>query len=138
MAKFSDIVMAYDFVSTGDPYDHYAYISRSTGDTFWRSDSAGESDVPDDVHENPDYVEIPHAYDLDLGKELVWRFVDHEIPALGNKVRDIFSRRGAWGRYKSFLDNLGMLDAWYKFEDSETNKALRDWCEAKGISLEQE
>ena len=82
-------------------------------------------------------MEIPHKYDLDLGKELVWEFVDRQIPGLKNRVQGIFSRRGAYGRYKAFLADLDLLDAWHRFEDERTREALLGWCRDQGISIDE-
>ncbi len=42
-------------------------------------------------------------------------------------VKDRFSCRGAYGRYKALLDRKGPLQAWYRFEAGETRAALRKW-----------
>lgn len=134
--KFADLELAFEFHNDGDPYDHVAYISRSTGQTYIRSEMGGLDELPEDVEENDEYVEIPHKYDLDLGKELVWEFVDRQIPGLKNRVQGIFSRRGAYGRYKAFLADLDLLDAWYRFEGERTREVLLEWAREKGISID--
>ena len=134
--KFADLELAFEFHNDGDPYDHVMYISRSTGRTYIRSEMGGVDELPEDVEENDDYVEIPHKYDLDLGKELVWEFVDRQIPGLKNKVQGIFSRRGAYGRYKAFLADLELLDAWHRFEDDRTREALLEWCKDQGVPID--
>ena len=135
--KYADLEFEFNSVSSGDPYDHTVYISRSTGQTYFRSDMADVDELPDDVEENDDYVEIPHKHDLDLGKNLVWEFVDLQIPGLKNKVQGIFSRRGAYSRYKAFLADLDLLDAWHRFEDERRKEALLTWCKDAGISIEE-
>ena len=135
--KYADLEFEFNSVSSGDPYDHTVYISRSTGQTYFRSDMADVDELPDDVEENDDYVEIPHKHDLDLGKNLVWEFVDLQIPGLKNKVQGIFSRRGAYSRYKAFLADLELLDAWHRLEDERRKEALLTWCKDAGISIEE-
>ena len=51
------------------------------------------------------------------------------------KTRNIFARRGAYGRFKDLLDSRGMLEKWYAFEASATENALRAWCEDVGLQL---
>ena len=135
--KYADLEFEFNNVSSGDPYDHTVYVSRSTGQTYFRSEMADVDELPDDVEENDDYVEIPHKHDLDLGKKLVWEFVDLQIPGLKNKVQGIFSRRGAYSRYKAFLADLKLLDAWHRFEDERRKEALLSWCKDAGISIEE-
>ena len=134
--KYADLEFEFNSVSSGDPYDHTVYVSRSTGQTYFRSDMADVDELPDDVEENDDYVEIPHKHDLDLGKKLVWEFVDLQIPGLKNKVQGIFSRRGAYSRYKAFLADLELLDAWFRFENERTREALLEWCRDEGIPID--
>jgi hypothetical protein len=135
--KYADLEFAFDYLNVGDPYDKAVYISRSTGEIYYSSDMADIDELPEDVEENDDYVELPNKYDLDLGKQLVWDFVDREIPRLKPKVKKIFSRRGAYSRYKSFLAELELLDAWYRFEAERTKKVLLEWCESEGIPIEE-
>ena len=134
--KYDDLELVFELISSGDPHGKEAYVSRSTGRTYVRSDMAGVDEVPHDVLENDDYVEIPNKFDLDLGQKLVWEFVDLEIPGLKNKVQAIFSRRGAYSRYKEFLADLELLDAWHRFEDQRTKEALLEWCRDKGVPIE--
>lgn len=71
-----------------------------------------------------DYLHLPDKFDLDLGQRLVWRFVEIEIPGLEQKVRETFSRRGAYRRWKDFLDRNGLLDKWHTLENESTRAAL--------------
>lgn len=134
--KFSEIELAFEFVSAAGQFEHTAYVSKSTGTTYWQSDAAGLDDLPEDLNASDDYVEIPHKNDLDLGKDLIFRFVAQEIPGLHEKVRGIFSRRGAYRRYKDFLADLGLLDAWYSFEAEKTREARLTWCRDHDIQIE--
>ncbi len=137
--KYSDIELAFEFVSSHPQYEASAFVSRTTGETYWVSDDLGDDEeLPEDLDENDDYVEIPHKHDLDLGQELVWRFVNREIPGLGSKVREIFGRRGAYRRFKDFLAGLNLLETWYQFENDATERALREWCKDEGLELDDE
>jgi len=53
---------------------------------------------------------------------LVWRFVGEEIPGLEPKIREIFSRRGAYRRWKNFLEGNDLLDKWHTFENEATRR----------------
>jgi hypothetical protein len=135
--KFSEIEMAFNFVSSEQPEFHSAIVSKSTGETYYHTELGDNFDeFPEEAYESEDYIEIPHKNDLDLGQRLVWRFVEKEIPGLEPKVRGFFSRRGAYARYKTFLEEIGLLEKWYEFESSETQKALRAWCEENEIETD--
>jgi hypothetical protein len=93
-------------------------------------------ELPEDIYENDDYIEIPHKNDLGLGQHLVWHFVEKEIPGLVDKVRSFFSRKGAYSKYKAFLEEIGLLDKWYEFEDARAKEALLQWCKDNGIEID--
>lgn len=134
--KYSDVEEAFDFVSSGTPYTHNAYISRSTGEIFWESELMDEEEqLPEDLGDPDRYVYVPHKNELDLGRRLVMRFVAQELPDDYGEVADMFSRAGAYSRYKALLGRRGKLEAWYKYEGEETRAALMEWGEEEGIEL---
>ena len=133
--KFEDIEMAYDFVS-GSPYgEHSAVLRKDTGKILWSSEMAGLDEISEEDWESDDSVGIPHKNDLDLGKRLVFDFVRANLPDDYDHVRRIFSRRGAYGRFKDFLESKELLQSWYDFEAEQQTRALRQWCEDNGIEL---
>jgi len=135
--KYSDIELAYEFVSAEKPFMHTAILSKSEGKIYYHSEMGDNfEEMPENIYGNDDYIEVPHKNDLDLGKRLVWRFVEKEIPGLKDKIRGFFSRKGAYSRYKAFLEQIGLLETWYEFESSETQKALREWCEENEIEID--
>ena len=134
--KYSDIEDAFMFVSMSSPYEHEAYLDKETGETFYVSDMGDLNELPDDLEGNDTYISIPHKNDLNLGRDLVFDFVSENFPDEFGKVREIFSRKGAYARYKDFLEAKGKLDAWYEFENKATEKAIRAWIKENGIELE--
>ena len=57
------------------------------------------------------------------------------LPRDFDAIRGIFSKRGAYGKFKDLLARRDALDRWYDFEAKATERALRDWCEANEIAL---
>ena len=135
--KYDDLSLAFDFVSSGAPMEHRAFLSLETGKVYWISElnPVDEEDVPDDLDTSGRYLEIPHKNDLDLGQQLAMRFVKERLPAQYNRVAGIFRSRGAYRRFKELLAVEGCLDQWYAFETEATEQALREWCEEHDIQL---
>ena len=134
--KFADLVMAFDFVSSAGMFECNAYISRNTGEIYWVSDAIDDGeDLPEDLDNPKRYIEIPHKNELDLGRTLVLRFVRGELPTLYDDVEEIFRHKGAYSRYKTLLEREGRLEEWYRYEEAETDAALRKWSEEEGIDL---
>jgi hypothetical protein len=132
---FDDLRNAFEFVSAGQKFEHEACICTNTGSIYYASLMSGLNEFPDDVDESDDYIGVPHKNDLDLGRNLVFAFVDEHLPNQSNAVRDIFRSKGAYRRFRDMLESRGILDKWYAFEASATEAALRAWCEEVGIQL---
>ena len=74
--KFSDIELAFDFVNSAPMTANVAVICKETGEIFYKSDYGDEDEIPEEVYDREDCIEIPHKNDLDLGRNLVFEFVD--------------------------------------------------------------
>lgn len=134
--KLSDLMMAFEFVSAAAPFESSAYISRRTGEIYWVSDLIDEEeDLPEDLEDPEQYIEIPHKNELDLGRRLVLGFLRRSLPDSYDEVEDIFRSKGAYSRYKALLERTGKLEEWYRYEEVETDAALRQWSEEEGIDL---
>jgi hypothetical protein len=137
--KYEDLSLAFDFVSSGAPMEHHAYISMDTGKIYWVSDlSPTEEELPDDFEESDRYLEIPHKNDLELGQSLALRFAELELPGAYDRVAAFFGHRGAYRRFKDYLAEAGYLEKWYAFEAEQVDQALKAWCEANQITIAAE
>lgn len=131
----SEIEDAFLFVAMSSYGDHTAYISKKTGEIYYSSASGDYDDLPDDDDELADCVEIPHKNDLDLGKDLVFQFVSEHIPAAIARIEKIFSKKGAYSRYKAFLEQEDLLGQWYEYENRRQSEALKQWCKDNNIDI---
>src|SRR5438067_9340534 len=126
--SFSDLQLAFEFVSSGGMGENEAYLDRQSGKIYWHTEF-GENDeeLPDDIDDEK-YISIPDKKELDLGKPLVLDFAREFLPDDYDEVRHIFSRRGAYTRYKELLVRRGALERWYDFSNKSEEMALREWC----------
>jgi len=134
--KFEAIEYGFNFVSFGPPMEHEAYLSLETGEIHLHSEYGDTEPLPENINEPGKYISIPHKNDLDLGKRLVLRFVSEYMPDDLADVQNIFSRRGAYSRYKDLLNSRGLLEKWFEYEDHAGNEALRQWCQEQGLELD--
>jgi hypothetical protein len=134
--KYSDVENAYMFVSMSPPDEHYAYLNKETGETYYVSTLGDSDELPDDLEENEKYISIPHKNDLNLGRDLVFDFISANLPAEYEQVRRMFSKKGAYARLKELFEAKGQLEAWYEFENKATEEALRGWCKENDIRLD--
>jgi hypothetical protein len=133
---WDDILTAFEFVSH-DGFGNQAFVCRETGAVYWRSEYADDSEeLPDDIEDGTKYQALPSARDLDLGARLVMRFADEVLSDHADKIAAIFSRKGAYARFKDYLARIGALDQWHEFENAAREKALREWCAEHGLDVE--
>lgn len=132
--KYSEIEMAYMFVSSGGICENEAYLDTESGEIYYHSDMGDDDPLPDDIDDEK-YLAIPHKNDLDLGVSLVIDFAREQVPSHVDEISNIFRRRGAYGKYKDLLDTLGKLEDWYKYESASEDKAIREWCAENRIEL---
>jgi hypothetical protein len=142
VVSFAELLEAYEWVSAGMDVEAEAYVIRATGQVLLSTASGefgeAEDELPEDVRDESLYIQIPNKYDLDLGKPLVFRFVRERLPELQVRVEKMFARRGAYGQFKSLLEGVGLLEAWYEYEAQGVEAALREWAEEQGVALDDE
>ncbi len=135
---FRDIEYAMMFVSSAGYGENSAILDKATGKIYYQS-AFGDFEELEGLEENeydPDiHIEIPHKNDLDLGKELVFKFVERTMPDSYDRVYNIFGKRGAYSRYKDLLDSKGLLQKWYDFEKQKEQVALIQWCQENEINI---
>lgn len=135
--SLDDLVTAYEWVSAGEAaaVECQAYVGRTTGKVHWVGEGDDEDEVPDDIDDETLYIAVPNKMDLDLGRDLVMRFVAEHLPSAYDTVQEHFRHKGAYGRYKSLLERNGKLDAWHQYQDAALENALCEWGEGHGFEV---
>lgn len=132
---FKSVNDAFEFATSGAAGEEQVFLNRESGEFFvvpafddppWP--------LPDDL-ESERYVVLPGGHELGLGKPLALRFVDGHLPAELATVEQIFSRKGAYARFKALLEARGMLEPWYEYERQARERAIREWCCSEGLAL---
>jgi hypothetical protein len=136
-ASFRELLDALEFVSLDGGFGgHEAVLCRETGQIYLRSDAADLDEIPDDAEDDSEkYIAIPSRRDLDLGKPLVFDFAREFLPDDFDEVRYIFSKKGAYRKFRDLLTRRKAVDRWYDFEAKATKQALREWCELHAIAV---
>ena len=135
---FSELLNSFEFVSSGGGLND-AFICRQTGKIHWRSETSDldelEEELPDDIEDDEKYIAIPDKRDLDLGKPMVLDFAREYLSGDFDEVRYMFSKRGAYKKFRALLIRRNALERWYDFESKATERALREWCEFNSIEI---
>jgi hypothetical protein len=134
--RFQEILDAVEAVSSGHLGENSAYLCKQSGQIYWQfgNDDAPE-ELPDDIDDGEKYVEIPDKRELDLGKPLALAFAGEFMPEDFDKVRQIFSRRGAYARFNGLLDHRRTREQWFKYRDKAEIEAVRAWCVDNSIEV---
>lgn len=139
--KFGDILQAFEFADiSGGVVECRTFLCRQTGKIYYQFDQDDlqeleDDDLPDDIEDETKYLKIPNTRDLDLGKPLVIAFVREFLPNDLDDVHYIFSKRGAYQKFKALLSRRGAIDAWHDYRNKATERALRDWCDIHSIEI---
>jgi len=137
--SLDELIAAMLFVSNAYSMDAAAYLHRSSGRIYWQSTEALVSELyddeklPEDFETSPEYLQIPNKRTLDVGKALVFAFVDGFMPHAYAEAAAIFRKPGAYGRFRNLLENHGLLDRWRQFQDAGEKEAMRNWCRDNGV-----
>jgi hypothetical protein len=135
MISFSDVQDAFLFVGSAPYGEHSALLCKDTGEILYRSEMGGIDEIGDEDRDWDRWVEIPHKNDLDLGRQLPFEFVEIHMRDEYERVEQIFGKRGAYGRFKDFLESKALLESWHEFENQREEQTLRQWCEENEIEL---
>jgi hypothetical protein len=137
-ASFQELLDALEFVSLdGGLGGNSALLCRESGKIYWQFADSPElnNELPDEIDGDETYIRLPDKRDLGLGKPLVLEFVREFLPDDFDEVRYIFSKRGAYAKFRALLARRRAVDRWHNFESQATERALRDWCEVNSIEV---
>lgn len=136
MTTFDEIEDAFLFVSSDEYGMHRALLCLDNGEIYYHSENGDLDELDEDKFDCDHFIEIPHKNDLNLGQRLVFEFAEQHLPEECDLVQRIFSRRGAYGRFKALLDDRDLLQSWYDFENQRVEEALREWVRENKVELE--
>ena len=132
--NYSDLELAFEFVSSGYEFEYSAYLDKESGAIYYDSD-ASEDELPEDLFENEKYIAIPSKRDFGLGKPLAIEYAQNNLPEELDLVHSFFRSKGAYSNFKSLLENKDQLEKWYSFEQEAMKKAILEWCAENEISI---
>lgn len=136
---FDTLESALQWSSAGAPFDNAALLSRATGQLFFTSQYGdADDDLPDDIEDGSLYVAVPHKNDLDLGRNLVLTFAEEHAPMHFQTIESFFRHKGAYAKFKAFLERHQLLERWYDFEAAATRRALEAWAADNGFVVMDE
>jgi len=80
-------------------------------------------------------IPIPGEKQLDLGRALVERYVQETRPADVGLVRSFFRRRGAYRRFRLWVEEIGLAEHWQVYRSRAERATILAWCADHSIPL---
>ena len=137
--NLKDLQEAFEFVAAAISGEHQAFLCKQSGKLYCCSELCDDLDIlPVDIDDTDKFLPIPDKKELGLGKPLALEFTREFLPGDFDDVRQFFSQRGAYARFKGLLDQRDALAEWYAFEAKAEEQALREWCELNSIEVSDE
>ena len=138
MFSYSDLYGAWDYACFCNDFESAAYVNVKDEKIVVlpseENAEPGERKKAEQELKNGEWTELPRKRDLGLGRDLVFRFAEEHLSVREQRfVAGLFSRSGAYGNWRDFLESKDLLIAWHQFEDAEKEKALKEWLTAKEI-----
>ena len=114
-----------------------ALVARDTGMLHLLNDEYmdEEAPLPGDIEPGDQYVSVPAASTLGLGRELMFRFAATHLAGDRERVRELF-RNGDDDGFRRLLEERGAWEAWQRFRDEQTRTQLLRWCEQHGLQAQ--
>ena len=129
LVSLKDIQEAFEFVCAGGGGEHEAFLCRQSGKLYCHSELCDDLDIlPDDIGDSEKFLQIPDKRELDLGKPLALDFARQFLPGDFDDVRQFFSRRGAYARFKDLLGRR-RARSMVRFRDESRGKSTEDGCD---------
>jgi hypothetical protein len=138
--SFQEILEALEFAAmSGSLGEHRSILCRRTGKIYLHAELSDleefNDELPDDVEDEENYIDIPDKRELGLGKPLVLDFAREVLPDDFDEVRYMFSKKGGYKKFRALVIRRNVLQRWYDFESKATEQALREWCEVNSIEV---
>ena len=113
-----------------------AYLDKNTGEIYYDSDEF-EKELPEDLYECNQYIELPSKREFGLGKPLALSFAASYLASDFDLVQSFFNARGAYSKFKTLLERKNKLDDWYAYEQEAVKSAIVKWCKDNDVDVAQ-
>jgi len=83
-----------------------------------------------------DYLSLPEKYDFNEYR-IIEKFIARvAIPKQSEMLSQSIHGKGAFRRFKTALERLGLVDEWYKYRSQKLREFVEFWCEENKIGFE--
>ncbi|MBU5316165.1 UPF0158 family protein [Clostridium bornimense] len=88
-----------------------------------------------DIECNPEnYISLPEKYDINDYSIMENFIYSIEDKSTKEKLLSLISGKGAFRRFRDFVENNDLIDNWYKFKEESYKQIAIEWCKSNNIS----
>lgn len=110
-----------------------AYVDLDTGKIIYRFDGFDDYEEVDDGHDT-----VCIFFEYNVGYRAMECFIDGiDDSPKAEMLAHAISGKGAFGRFRTAVEYLDLLDEWYSFKDNFMLEKAREWCEDTGVSYNE-
>ena len=148
--KIDDIIDGVDFDSDMSE----SFLNTKTGQVCMFTDEdlgAAESDVDLSdsaewyceaitsakhyLENQDDYLPLPRKYDFNEYR-IIEKFIDRVVTSKqSERLSQSIHGKGAFRRFKTALEKLGLVDEWYKYRGQKLREFVEFWCKENNIDF---
>lgn len=78
---------------------------------------------------------FPNERGLDLGRSLIFQFIEKCYPNFVDEVDEIFRKKGAFRRFKDFIVRQSIRDKWHEYQNYYTVLKLVEWANDNDLEV---
>lgn len=118
--------------------DEFSYVlNRVTGEIHLDASEfmRGEPEIDwDDEETDENLIVIPQISSSEAF-EIMLSFTTEQEPVVRAELREILNQRKPFRKFKDTVQNKGLEESWYSFENDYAKKYLIEWLEENGIEM---
>ena len=130
--KLQDILDAMEMVNQ---YDEY-FLDKKTGEIEYVSEMMMTRAEREEVFERLDehgFYRIPNSFEI-RDYDIMEDFIGGMPEGVRGRMYQAIQGRGAFGRLRDMIQEMGIESVWYDFRDSAYKRAAIRWCDENGIN----
>ncbi|MGQ2374058.1 UPF0158 family protein [Companilactobacillus zhachilii] len=128
--KFSEVLEAIE--GAGDDVNYYYDKKTQTISFTSEYDDEESDDIEDDFDS---HIMLPSKYDINdyhIMEEFIWNLKDE---GQQSQLENVINGRGAFRYFRNLVDQFGITQEWYDFQDATYKNIARAWCEDNKLNI---
>ncbi|AYE38295.1 hypothetical protein D1B17_06470 [Companilactobacillus zhachilii] len=128
--KFSEVLEA--IKGAGDDVNYYYDKKTQTISFTSEYDDEEADDIEDDFDS---HIMLPSKYDINdyhIMEEFIWNLKDE---GQQSQLENAINGRGAFHYFRNLVDQFGITQEWYDFQDATYKNIACAWCEENKLNI---